>query len=163
MNKAFVTCDDFQQLWNGVCPYCKDKSQSVFTTTITKIKKPEKQTKILINKQESQPKRKIKNLTKPCFRVYNVFENAGRILGKKGKCVYCNEFADTKDHFYPTSKGGILTVHCCYDCNQQKADLTPTQWIMYIEYVYDANEEKKVFMINNVKKLIRITKGYPEF
>ena len=40
------------------------------------------------------------------------------------KCKYClKEEADTKDHFYPRSLGGIRgrnIVMCCYSCNRKK-------------------------------------------
>lgn len=51
------------------------------------------------------------------------------------ECVYCgddNRKALTLDHVVPKSKGGkdrwSNLVTCCYDCNQEKADLTLEEW-----------------------------------
>jgi len=134
-----VTCDDCQEIWKHSCPYCKSKSLNFYKPVVIK---------------------KDISIKKEVFTTHNVFNNSFRILGKKGKCIYCGEFADTRDHFYPRSKGGVLTVHCCFDCNQQKADLTPIQWIMYIYHVYNGTDEKKEILKRNTKKLISRTSGY---
>jgi hypothetical protein len=131
-----VTCNDCQEVWKNICPYCKDKSLEFYKAIVVK---------------------KDISVKKDVFKSHNVFSNKFKILGKKGKCIYCEGFANTIDHFYPRSKGGVLTVHCCFDCNQQKADLTPIQWIMYIDHVYNGSEEKKELMKKNTNKLISRT------
>jgi hypothetical protein len=38
----------------------------------------------------------------------------------------------TRDHTIPASKGGTVLVHCCYQCNQIKADMMPEQWTVFM-------------------------------
>ncbi len=51
-------------------------------------------------------------------------------------CFYCNEPADTKDHFVPISKGGKDTIEnlrpCCSVDNLIKGDMLPEQWEQYM-------------------------------
>ena len=135
-----ITCNDCQEFWKQYCPYCKDKNANYYKSIIVEKKH------ILIKDE--------------VVKIHNVFSNKFRILGKKGKCCYCEGYANTRDHFYPKSKGGVLTIHCCLDCNQQKADFTPTQWLMYIDHGYRGSTEKKELLKENTKRLILRTNGY---
>lgn len=56
------------------------------------------------------------------------------VLGEKDKCYYCCAIGKTtKDHFYPSSLGGVLKVHACKKCNEQKANKTPLEWVAYLK------------------------------
>ncbi len=60
--------------------------------------------------------------------------NLSKTLGSKNKCWYCGEEGrTTKDHFYPKCKGGRLMVYSCPRCNLEKSDMTPKQWIKYLD------------------------------
>lgn len=57
-----------------------------------------------------------------------------RTLGNPSKCWYCGAVGRTEgDHFYPKSLGGVLKVRSCVPCNREKADLTPLEWLNYLE------------------------------
>lgn len=47
------------------------------------------------------------------------------------RCGYCGGHADTIDHIFPRSRGGLDTwenlISACYKCNQKKADRTPEE------------------------------------
>lgn len=57
------------------------------------------------------------------------------LLGYK-RCKYCGKILlpseRTLDHIYPRSWGGVSIpnnlIPCCQECNQSKADMTPTQF-----------------------------------
>ena len=38
----------------------------------------------------------------------------------------------TSDHAHPKSRGGYRTVPCCYQCNQIKADMTLSEWDIFM-------------------------------
>lgn len=38
----------------------------------------------------------------------------------------------TRDHVHPKSKGGRSTVMACYECNQIKGDMLPTEWAVFM-------------------------------
>ena len=64
-------------------------------------------------------------------RDMNVYQP--RTLGNKIKCWYCGSNGPTEgDHFYPKSLGGRLKVRSCIKCNREKGDLTPLEWINYL-------------------------------
>lgn len=51
------------------------------------------------------------------------------------RCTYCRRemipYSDshpTRDHVYPKSRGGTLTVWACGTCNQMKADMLLAEW-----------------------------------
>lgn len=52
-------------------------------------------------------------------------------------CPYCDVVMDsggahnarTKDHFYPLSRGGRVTIYACRKCNGDKANLSPKEWL----------------------------------
>lgn len=53
-----------------------------------------------------------------------------------GRCVYCGATKDlVVDHVMPHSRGGSDAEHnlapACEPCNQEKGDLTPTEWRMW--------------------------------
>lgn len=59
----------------------------------------------------------------------------GAVHGEGLPCTYCKrkmvawtELHPTKDHVIPASRGGNVTVPCCYQCNQMKADAMPDEW-----------------------------------
>ena len=66
------------------------------------------------------------------------------VRGNRFKCWYCgNEERCTKDHFYPKSKGGTVTVYACLICQYSKKDLHPLDWLDYIKsHVAISNESK---------------------
>ena len=73
----------------------------------------------------------------------------GRTVLSFNKCYYCGEEGTeeaqlTKDHFYPESKGGRLKVQACYSCNQEKKDMTPEEWISYLQQKLAKVEDKFV-------------------
>jgi len=77
------------------------------------------------------------------------------ILGNKGDCFYCEAKTHTdKDHFFPKSKGGILIVHSCIECNRAKSNLIPTKWIEKVEQTKRYSASKKQIIIFNTKNLL---------
>lgn len=52
----------------------------------------------------------------------------GVLMDKGGK-----ENARTKDHFYPLSRGGTVTVFACRKCNGDKGALSPSEWLSVLE------------------------------
>lgn len=50
-----------------------------------------------------------------------------------GKCAYCEGEATCIDHVYPHSRGGSdeqsNLVGACSDCNSNKSDQTPEEWL----------------------------------
>lgn len=77
------------------------------------------------------------------------------VLGNKGVCFYCEEDKHTnRDHFFPKSKGGILIVHSCIDCNRAKADLIPSLWIKKVEKTQHYSRTKKDTIISNTQNLL---------
>lgn len=59
----------------------------------------------------------------------------------KVQCSYCGIFENydtiTRDHVYPKSKGGSITVPCCYSCNEAKKDALPIDWAIFISSTID--------------------------
>ena len=61
----------------------------------------------------------------------------------KGRCHYCGLPCPpaelTMDHVVPVSRGGRSTkgnlVPCCKTCNNQKKQLLPTEWALYLEKI----------------------------
>jgi len=77
------------------------------------------------------------------------------VLGIKGICYYCEIEAHTdKDHFFPKSKGGILIVHSCIECNRAKSNLIPTHWIAKVEKTQHYSHSKKQIIIFNTRNLL---------
>lgn len=65
-------------------------------------------------------------------RSLSVF--VGGTRGNPDKCFYCGKVCrTTRDHFFPKSLGGRLTVRCCRECNGEKANMTPPEWIEYLK------------------------------
>lgn len=66
---------------------------------------------------------------------------------KAGYCCYCEVALTiktqppfigtdkTRDHVNPRCKGGGITLPCCYDCNQYKADLFLPKYIIYLNII----------------------------
>ena len=61
----------------------------------------------------------------------------------KGQCHYCGHPCPpaelSMDHVVPVSRGGRSTkgnlVPCCKTCNNQKKQLLPTEWALYLEKI----------------------------
>ncbi|NRA44358.1 MAG: HNH endonuclease [Oligoflexales bacterium] len=59
----------------------------------------------------------------------------------KTSCHYCTKALEksdvTMDHVLPVSRGGTSTkgnvVPSCKDCNNKKKNLTPVEWLEYLE------------------------------
>jgi 5-methylcytosine-specific restriction endonuclease McrA len=64
--------------------------------------------------------------------------------GNKFKCWYCGQDERcTKDHFYPKSHGGTLTVYACSVCQGSKGDMPPIVWLKYIKNHRAISDEAK--------------------
>jgi len=83
---------------------------------------------------------------------YSIYD--WRVLGNNSKCWYCGSDGKmTKDHFLPKSKKGVLKVWCCLECNYQKKDMTPKQWISYINLeIYRTKDVIKLSILHRMKK-----------
>lgn len=53
----------------------------------------------------------------------------------------------TKDHVFPLALGGDRTVRCCFECNNRKGNMTPTEWLAFVVRVMPerANAVREVF------------------
>lgn len=92
-------------------------------------------------------------------KTYSVFSK--KKLGNDEECFYCDKYADTKDHFYPKSLGGKLTVFCCKKCNQDKANLIPKHWLMYIQHELLSDEpENEIYLLMAERTKLLISKVY---
>lgn len=69
-------------------------------------------------------------------------------------CAYCEAPASTVDHIVPQSRSGPSTfgnqVAACFDCNNAKANRTPTEAgmrLLHLPYVHDpwAEDQKAVY------------------
>ncbi len=64
-------------------------------------------------------------------------------------CPYCGVLMDsggkqnarTRDHFYPLSRGGKVTIFACRKCNEDKASLSPTEWLAALRGKADPRAE----------------------
>jgi hypothetical protein len=91
---------------------------------------------------EKEKEQGIDNFIDPVRRL-SVYRS--RTLGNKYKCWYCGEEGETEsDHFYPRSLGGMLKVCSCKKCNNEKADLTPLEWINYLRLVRNRWQRNKI-------------------
>lgn len=52
----------------------------------------------------------------------------GRIMAPNGQT---GALAQTEDHVWPKSLGGVRTVPCCFTCNNMKGQMTPEQWLAF--------------------------------
>lgn len=59
-----------------------------------------------------------------------------------GRCTYCerpmerrsrSRLAATRDHTWPKSWGGRITVPCCRQCNEIKGNMHPADWEAFME------------------------------
>jgi hypothetical protein len=92
----------------------------------------------------------IDNFVDPVRRL-NVFQ--ARSLGNPYKCWYCGAEGHTNgDHFYPKSLGGRLKVRSCNACNNEKADLTPLEWINYLRLKRGRWQRNKVRSLEDQAK-----------
>ncbi len=104
----------------------------------------------------------IDNYVDPA-RNLSVFDN--RTLGNTEKCWYCGAEGHTNaDHFYPKSLGGKLKVRSCKNCNCDKADLTPLEWMNYLRLKRGRWQRNKVKSLESqakfeIKKLDRMIKA----
>ncbi len=83
---------------------------------------------------------------------------------KPNQCCYCwasfKVSVKTRDHVHPKSKGGKLTRPCCYECNQEKADMTLEEYIGFLEEMRDIFEKGSHYWkkyrrkLSNAKKLL---------
>lgn len=92
----------------------------------------------------------IDNYVDPARRL-NIHQT--RSLGNREKCWYCgSEGPTTGDHFYPKSLGGRLKVRSCISCNNQKADLTPLEWMNYLRLVRNRWSRNRVKFLEEQAK-----------
>lgn len=74
------------------------------------------------------------------FRYGEMAWSKSGVLRRDGRvCAYCGKTATTVDHIVPTSKGGgardwLNTVAACVKCNGKKADRTPAQANMTLNF-----------------------------
>lgn len=65
----------------------------------------------------------------------------------KGVCHYCRRPFKAKeltmDHLFPIIRGGKSTkgnvVPCCKECNNNKKDMLPMEWVAYLKGFYEEN------------------------
>ena len=94
-------------------------------------------------------------------------------------CFYCDRSINnnnrTKDHMYPESRGGILSndnkVFCCQECNSNKANRTPEEWLKAVEeillelrnprveYPKDKSEAARILR-KTIEKAVSLKSGY---
>jgi len=78
-------------------------------------------------------------------------ELVGIDLDDKGMCAYCCKIERcTRDHFYPKSKGGRLTVPACEICQRTKGAKMPRHWISYLEKHPLIDKERLKILKDNV-------------
>ena len=60
------------------------------------------------------------------------------VLNKNGhhiQCAFCGNFINekriTRDHIWPKSKGGLIKVPACRNCNEAKADTKPIDFAIW--------------------------------
>ncbi len=84
-------------------------------------------------------------MTLPMAKQYSI--NDPVTLGGKVHCWYCHGYLykniSTKDHFFPKSLGGRLSVRCCSECNSLKGDKTPLQFIAFLRNLKETNTFKE--------------------
>ena len=64
-------------------------------------------------------------------------------------CGYCggkfNHKVLTIDHIVPVSKGGLTELHnlvlCCARCNGTKRDMTPGEWLDYLDEIKNQTKQ----------------------
>jgi hypothetical protein len=67
---------------------------------------------------------------KLCTMATDLSVYTPRRLGRRDRCFYCGRTGPTTaDHFYPRSKGGRLCVRACAQCQREKGDATPLEWV----------------------------------
>jgi hypothetical protein len=77
------------------------------------------------------------------------------VRGNKHKCYYCGQEEDyTADHFYPKSKGGMTKVYACNLCQRTKVDMTPLQFLSYMNNHIAIREEVKQRITTAITTLI---------
>lgn len=58
---------------------------------------------------------------------------------KKSKCPYCGDnmgrYTATSDHVKPKSKGGIIKVWTCRNCNQMKGSMSVDEFLLHIQKI----------------------------
>ncbi|WP_421977159.1 HNH endonuclease [Roseivirga seohaensis] len=76
--------------------------------------------------------------------------------GTKYSCYYCGQMERcTKDHFYPKSKGGEITVWACSLCQNTKGAKTPTQFLSYVERHVAISTHARERFRNKIQSLIK--------
>lgn len=77
------------------------------------------------------------------------------VRGNKNKYYYCGQSEKcTSDHFFPKSKGGRLKVYACGLCQRTKSNMTPEQFIKYINDHIAIREESKGRIIYSIRSLM---------
>ena len=77
--------------------------------------------------------------------------------GSRHKCYYCgHEEECTADHFYPKSKGGRLKVYACGLCQRTKADMTPEQFVAYINNHVAIDPSARIRITHSIRSLISL-------
>jgi hypothetical protein len=75
----------------------------------------------------------------------------------KNKCYYCGqEEKCTADHFYPKSKGGRLKVYACKLCQRTKGDMTPEQFVTYINNHIAIDPGSRTRITYSIRSLISL-------
>ena len=92
-------------------------------------------------KQESQRRRHLKKIL--LHESYNYCGYCGKKIAEKKLTI---------DHIVPVSKGGQTTltnlVLCCEPCNRTKRDMTPAEWLDFLDKKNSkAGDVKEIFLI----------------
>lgn len=86
---------------------------------------------------------------------YRNMMNTSNLHGNKDKCFYCGrEEVCTKDRVYPKSKGGMLLVWACNNCQHTKAGLLPHIWLNRLPYSFRYTNKQKIRIKTAVESLI---------
>ena len=88
-------------------------------------------------------------------------------------CCYCEKQMTlqecTREHLLPKSKGGRIIKPCCLECNQEKADRLPIDWVIYLYDIYFKRlKEKKmqrahIRLRNAINYLVALYPGEYDF
>jgi len=89
-------------------------------------------------------------------------------------CCYCRRKFDdtnynlkkTKEHFIPTSKGGLNKeniIQCCSECNAWKADKLPEFWLNQVERHCNKQNKKGTYTITDYRQIIGSIRHWIKF
>lgn len=90
------------------------------------------------------------------YRKKVPLSNRTVLVRDKYKCAYCGEKANTIDHVWPKSKGGIHdwtnVVAACQPCNQKKGDRTLEQMGWTLPHKPDRPVTRKWVVVGRVEE-----------